>query len=85
MSPLSFPPGQALAVLVPPAAPDGSKGPGAAVKRAAAAAAAQGADPPASDIYKLVKMVMARGFDPCIVFAFSKKEVEALALQMRWK
>ncbi|ETO18511.1 hypothetical protein RFI_18754, partial [Reticulomyxa filosa] len=32
------------------------------------------------DTFKLVKMIMEREFDPCIVFAFSKKEVEELAL-----
>ncbi|EIE21291.1 antiviral helicase [Coccomyxa subellipsoidea C-169] len=35
-----------------------------------------------SDIFKLVKMIMQRNFDPVIVFSFSKKECEALALQM---
>ncbi|CAL8466224.1 g5760 [Coccomyxa elongata] len=35
-----------------------------------------------SDIFKLVKMIMQRRFDPVIVFSFSKKECEALALQM---
>jgi ATP-dependent RNA helicase DOB1 len=32
----------------------------------------------ASDIYKMVKMIMERNYDPVIVFAFSKKECEAL-------
>ncbi|KAK9803050.1 hypothetical protein WJX73_001880 [Symbiochloris irregularis] len=35
-----------------------------------------------SDIFKIVKMIMERGYDPVIVFSFSKKECEALALQM---
>jgi ATP-dependent RNA helicase DOB1 len=35
-----------------------------------------------SDIYKIVKMIMERNYDPVIVFSFSKKECEALALQM---
>ena len=34
-----------------------------------------------SDILKIVRMVAARNYDPCIVFNFSKKEVEALAQQ----
>ncbi|CAE6461897.1 unnamed protein product [Rhizoctonia solani] len=35
-----------------------------------------------SDIYKIVKMIIAKNFNPVIVFAFSKRECEALALQM---
>ena len=35
-----------------------------------------------SDIYKIVKLIMERGFDPVIVFAFSKVEVERLAMDM---
>ncbi|QRW07322.1 ATP-dependent RNA helicase DOB1 [Ceratobasidium sp. AG-Ba] len=35
-----------------------------------------------SDIYKIVKMIMAKNYNPVIVFAFSKRECEALALQM---
>eukprot|EP00898_Chlorokybus_atmophyticus_P007257 jgi/Chlat1/7532/Chrsp62S07029 len=35
-----------------------------------------------SDVYKLVRMVMAKNYDPCIIFSFSKRECEALALQM---
>eukprot|EP00735_Rhodelphis_limneticus_P006616 TRINITY_DN19045_c0_g1::TRINITY_DN19045_c0_g1_i1::g.13825::m.13825 TRINITY_DN19045_c0_g1::TRINITY_DN19045_c0_g1_i1::g.13825 ORF type:complete len:1043 (-),score=298.02,sp/P42285/SK2L2_HUMAN/58.93/0.0,rRNA_proc-arch/PF13234.1/2.4e-84,DSHCT/PF08148.7/1e-61,DEAD/PF00270.24/1.3e-20,DEAD/PF00270.24/2e+03,Helicase_C/PF00271.26/4.9e-07,MutS_III/PF05192.13/5.7,MutS_III/PF05192.13/2.3,DUF615/PF04751.9/0.12,Prp19/PF08606.6/12,Prp19/PF08606.6/40,DBC1/PF14443.1/0.25 TRINITY_DN19045_c0_g1_i1:103-3180(-) len=35
-----------------------------------------------SDIAKIVKMIMDRNYDPVIVFAFSKREVEALAIQM---
>eukprot|EP01083_Nonionella_stella_P311987 1114242_1 len=34
------------------------------------------------DIFKLIKMIMEREFDPCIVFAFSKKQVEELALSL---
>ena len=40
----------------------------------------QGGD---SDIFKVVKMLMEKNMDPCIVFAFSKKETESLALQVR--
>ncbi|PRW05917.1 superkiller viralicidic activity 2-like 2 isoform B [Chlorella sorokiniana] len=36
-----------------------------------------------SDILKIVRMVAARHYDPCIVFNFSKKECEALAHQMQ--
>jgi ATP-dependent RNA helicase DOB1 len=35
-----------------------------------------------SDIYKLVKMVMVKNFNPVIVFSFSKRECESYALQM---
>jgi len=35
-----------------------------------------------SDISKIVKMIMQRGYDPCIVFSFSKRECESLASQM---
>lgn len=37
---------------------------------------------PGSDIFKLVMMVMKRGYDPFIVFSFSKKECENLALSL---
>ena len=35
-----------------------------------------------SDIFKLTKMVLQRGYDPVIVFAFSKRTCELLALQL---
>jgi ATP-dependent RNA helicase DOB1 len=35
-----------------------------------------------TDIYKIVKMIMFRNYNPVIVFSFSKRECEALALQM---
>jgi ATP-dependent RNA helicase DOB1 len=35
-----------------------------------------------SDIYKIVKMIMQKHFNPVIVFSFSKRECEAYALQM---
>ena len=35
-----------------------------------------------SDIFKLVKMIMLRQFDPVIVFSFSKRECESLATQV---
>ncbi|PWN28592.1 antiviral helicase [Jaminaea rosea] len=35
-----------------------------------------------SDIYKIVKMIMLKNNNPVIVFAFSKRECEGLALQM---
>eukprot|EP00741_Cyanophora_paradoxa_P014004 tig00020723_g13518.t1 len=41
-----------------------------------------GPGPSGSDIYKIVKMIMERSYQPVIVFSFSKKECEALALQM---
>jgi ATP-dependent RNA helicase DOB1 len=36
-----------------------------------------------SDIFKLVKMIVQRQYDPCIVFAFSKVECERLARSVR--
>jgi len=35
-----------------------------------------------SDLFKIIKLVMERGLDPCIVFSFSKKDCETYALQM---
>jgi ATP-dependent RNA helicase DOB1 len=35
-----------------------------------------------SDIYKIVKLIMNRNLNPVIIFAFSKRECESLALQM---
>ncbi|CAN6448867.1 unnamed protein product [Victoria cruziana] len=35
-----------------------------------------------SDIFKMVKMIMQRQYDPVIVFSFSKRECEFLAMQM---
>jgi ATP-dependent RNA helicase DOB1 len=35
-----------------------------------------------SDIYKIVKLIMLKSLNPVIVFAFSKRECEALAMQM---
>ena len=35
-----------------------------------------------SDIYKIVKMILAKAYNPVIVFSFSKRDCEALALQM---
>ena len=35
-----------------------------------------------SDIYKIVKMIMLKNYNPVIVFSFSKNQCEAYALQM---
>lgn len=35
-----------------------------------------------SDIYKIVKLIMEKSYQPVIVFSFSKRECEAYALQM---
>jgi ATP-dependent RNA helicase DOB1 len=35
-----------------------------------------------SDIFKIVRMIADRNFDPVIVFSFSKRECEALAQQV---
>jgi ATP-dependent RNA helicase DOB1 len=36
----------------------------------------------AADLFKIVKLIMERDLDPCIVFSFSKKDCETYALQM---
>jgi ATP-dependent RNA helicase DOB1 len=36
----------------------------------------------ATDLFKIVKLIMERDLDPCIVFSFSKKECETYAMQM---
>src|ERR1700722_15200081 len=35
-----------------------------------------------SDIYKIVRMIMTKNFNPVIVFSFSKRDCEAYAIQM---
>ena len=35
-----------------------------------------------ADCYKIIKMIMERHYDPVIIFSFSKRDCEALALQM---
>lgn len=35
-----------------------------------------------SDIFKMVKMIIQRQYDPVILFSFSKRECEALAMQV---
>lgn len=35
-----------------------------------------------SDLFKIVRLIMDRELDPCIVFSFSKKDCETYALQM---
>ncbi len=35
-----------------------------------------------SDLFKIVKLIMERSLDPCIIFSFSKKDCESYALQM---
>ena len=34
-----------------------------------------------SDLFKIIRLIMERGLDPCIIFSFSKKECESNALQ----
>ena len=36
-----------------------------------------------SDIYKIVKMIMLKNYNPVIVFSFSKRECEAYAISMK--
>ena len=35
-----------------------------------------------SNVFKIVKVIMERNFQPVIIFSFSKKDCEAYALQM---
>lgn len=35
-----------------------------------------------SNVFKIVKMIMEKNFQPVIIFSFSKKECEAYALQV---
>ncbi len=42
----------------------------------------KGANKESSDIYKIVRMIMVKHYNPVIVFSFSKRECEAYALQM---
>lgn len=35
-----------------------------------------------SSVFKIVKMIMERNFQPVIIFSFSKKDCEAYALQV---
>lgn len=36
-----------------------------------------------ADLSNLIKIIMAKSFDPCIIFSFSKREVEAYAMNMK--
>lgn len=36
-----------------------------------------------SDIFKMVKMIIQRQYDPVILFCFSKRECELLAMQVQ--
>lgn len=58
------------------AAPDAGKGRKGNVTRKG------GAPKGPSDIYKIIRMIMIKNYNPVIVFAFSKRECEGLALQM---
>jgi hypothetical protein len=51
----------------------GRGGPGGAKKRGGEGG---------SDIYKIVRLIVDKNFDPVIVFCFSKKDCEALAVQL---
>jgi ATP-dependent RNA helicase DOB1 len=35
-----------------------------------------------ADLYKILKMIIDKHFDPVIIFSFSKKEVEGYAMAM---
>lgn len=57
---------------------DGNKSGGKASGRIAKGGTAQGG----SDIYKIVKMIMERQFQPVIIFSFSRRECEQHAMSM---
>lgn len=42
----------------------------------------KGGNKETSDIYKIIRMIMVKHYNPVIVFSFSKRECEAYALQM---
>lgn len=59
---------------------DGDKATGSATKKRKRGGA--GAEKGPGDCYKVVKMIVERGFEPAIVFSFSRRECESLALQL---
>jgi len=64
------------------AAGDGDKasaGPAAKKRKRGGGA---GAEKGPGDCYKVVKMIVERGFEPVIVFSFSRRECESLAMQL---
>lgn len=60
----------------------GSTCPTSPIRLQGKSVARAGAKEQSSDVYKVVKMIMDRNYDPVIVFSFSKKECESLAMQM---
>ncbi|ORX33502.1 putative ATP-dependent RNA helicase [Kockovaella imperatae] len=59
-----------------PADPSGGKGKKGKTKKGGAMKGEK------SDIYKIVRLIMTRNLNPVIIFAFSKRECEHLAMQM---
>ncbi|XXQ38758.1 Helicase ATP-binding domain-containing protein [Plasmodiophora brassicae] len=60
-----------------------SSAPGARAKKGGSALKKGGSGTQGpSDIFKLVRMILDRRYDPVIIFSFSKRECEAYALQM---
>ncbi|GAB0496019.1 hypothetical protein MMPV_007329 [Pyropia vietnamensis] len=59
---------------------DSNKTPVSATKKRKRGGA--GAEKGPGDCYKVVKMIVERGFQPAIVFSFSRRECESLALQL---
>ncbi|KNE69001.1 hypothetical protein AMAG_13876 [Allomyces macrogynus ATCC 38327] len=72
---------KAMAMLANTEDGGGSKGGAGGRKKKGGAGGATGGKEK-SDIYKIVKMIMSKNYHPVIVFSFSKKECEALALDM---
>lgn len=66
-----------LNALVPPSEDDKKKENGKLQKGLVAGKAGED-----SDIFKMVKMIIQRQYDPVILFSFSKRECEFLAMQM---
>lgn len=68
---------KALNALVPSSDSDKKKENGKWQKGIMAGKSSEG-----SDIFKMVKMIIQRQYDPVILFSFSKRECEVLAMQV---
>ncbi|KAI7816196.1 antiviral helicase [Gamsiella multidivaricata] len=74
---------RALGALTDSQGPQADDPRGRGGKKDARKGAKKGANSDApSDIYKIIKMILVKNYHPVIVFSFSKRECEALALQM---
>eukprot|EP00168_Porphyra_purpurea_P010213 TRINITY_DN2512_c0_g1_i11.p1 TRINITY_DN2512_c0_g1~~TRINITY_DN2512_c0_g1_i11.p1 ORF type:complete len:962 (-),score=428.47 TRINITY_DN2512_c0_g1_i11:1427-4018(-) len=64
------------------AAGDGDKASAGAAAKKRKRGGGAGAEKGPGDCYKVVKMIVERGFEPVIVFSFSRRECESLAMQL---